>query len=244
MDDGKEQNLMMSAIDELLSADRLHPAVDPTPSIAFTPVVGAHGIPLQPRAIIVDPADEGEKDLDPNKQTSQSTPLEAWLQEEERHVQAEKKKGANRTKFQQKQAYIVQAQLDNQREKEQLRQERFQLEKEKEALRAKMQNKGSTNPQEKGESKEAPKGKPSGAAAAKEMEEWEKIFVLNPEPIPRERAGSTTSKRSSRASSRDARMDALKGQVAGLEGKMDSATQKICRFRTLHPCSLRRHLHR
>ncbi len=121
----------------------------------------------------------------------------------------------------------MQAQLDNQREKEQLWRDRLQFEKEKEELRAEMQKKGSTESQEKEENKEAPKGKPSGVAVAKEPEEWEKIFVLNSDPIPRTRAESTTSKKSSGASSRDSRMDALEGQLAGLEGKMDSAMQKI-----------------
>ncbi len=90
-------------------------------------------------------------------------------------MQAERKKGANLTKFQQKQADIAQAQLDNQREKEQLRRERLHLEKEKEALWAEMQRKGSTDPQEKLENKEAPKGKSGGAAAAKETEDWERF---------------------------------------------------------------------
>ncbi len=61
-----------------------------------------HGMPLQPRAIIVDPVNPDEEELDPETQNSQPTPLEAWLQEEEQRVQDKKQKVANLTKFQQK----------------------------------------------------------------------------------------------------------------------------------------------
>ncbi len=88
----KEPNVAMSAIDELLSEDRSHLVVDPTPSIVFIPVLGTQGIPLQPRAIIADPVDAEGKELDPDKHPSQQTPQEAWRQEEERRVQVEKRK--------------------------------------------------------------------------------------------------------------------------------------------------------
>ncbi len=117
---GVEQNPSMSTVDVMLSMDRLQSTPDPTPSIIFTPNIGVQGMPLQPRVIIIDPVDPDEEKLDREGQTGQLTPLEAWLQEEDWHVQEKKCKNANLTKFQQNQADIAQAQIEIQREREQL----------------------------------------------------------------------------------------------------------------------------